>query len=213
MDSNQTYEEFLEKFKLTFPNTNMHPVRIYDLEKLDIGDYSYGPLDVLMYGGRGSKLKIGRCCSIALYAVFMLGGGHSTENFSTFPFFMATGDKAPDFEGEGYDFSEQNSITVGDDVWIGYRATILSGVKIGQGAVIGAGALVSKDVPPYAIVGGVPAKIIKYRFDEKIIKRLLEFADYSKLTKEKIKKYLPLLDNWEKKLTLENIHEFEEIFK
>ena len=78
---------------------------------------------------------------------------------------------------------------VDNDVWIGYGATILSGVHIGQGAVIAAGAVVTKDVPPYAIVGGVPAKVIKYRFEESTIKDLL-MIDYTKLTKEMIEQHV-----------------------
>lgn len=90
----------------------------------------------------------------------------------------------------------KDNITVGDDVWIGYRSTILSGVQIGQGAIVAAGSVVTKDVPPYAIVGGVPAKVIKYRFPQEVIDKLVK-ADYSRLTSEKISKnlnemYLPL---------------------
>ena len=85
-------------------------------------------------------------------------------------------------------FSKGN-IEVDDDVWIGYGATIMSGVHIGQGAVVAAGAVVTKDVAPYAIVGGVPAKIIKYRFPETMIEELLKI-DYSKLTEEAIKSHI-----------------------
>lgn len=78
-------------------------------------------------------------------------------------------------------------------MWIGYGATILSGVCIGQGAVVAAGAVVSKNVPPYAIVGGIPAKIIKYRFEPDLIKELLKI-DYSRLTKEEIEKHKDVLN-------------------
>ena len=78
---------------------------------------------------------------------------------------------------------------VEDDAWIGYGATVLSGVRIGQGAVVAAGALVTKDVPAYAVVGGVPAKVIKYRFPEEICNRLQQ-VDYSKLTKEMVEAHL-----------------------
>ena len=76
-----------------------------------------------------------------------------------------------------------------EDLRIGYGATIMSGVHIGQGAVVAAGAVVTKDVPPYAIVGGVPAKVIKYRFEPDLIEELLK-VDYSKLTKEDIEKHI-----------------------
>ncbi len=103
-----------------------------------------------------------------------------------------------------FEAKTKGDIIVDDDVWIGYGATILSGVHIGQGAVVAAGAVVSKDVPPYAIVGGVPAKVIKYRFNQEMIHELLN-VDYSKLTKKMVEEhvgdlYKPLTDaeqlNW-----------------
>ena len=83
----------------------------------------------------------------------------------------------------------KGNIIVDDDVWIGFRSTILSGVHIGQGAIVAAGSVVTKDVPPYAIVGGVPAKVIKYRFSPEMIEELLK-VDYSKLTKEMIEEHI-----------------------
>ena len=80
-------------------------------------------------------------------------------------------------------------IVVEDDVWIGFGATILSGVHIGQGAVVAAGALVTKDVPPYAIVGGVPAKLIKYRFEQELVRELVDI-DYSRLDKQDVREHL-----------------------
>lgn len=77
----------------------------------------------------------------------------------------------------------KGNIIVNDDVWIGDSALILSGVEIGQGAVIAAGAVVTEDVPPYAVVGGVPAKVIKYRFRDDVIKELVKI-DYAKVDRE-----------------------------
>ena len=107
--------------------------------------------------------------------MFMLCAEHNVLNVSTYPY------KAQSY-GEPEAISKGN-IVVEDDVWIGARAIIMSGVKIGQGAVVAAGAVVSKDVPPYAIVGGVPAKIIKYRFDDNL-RFLYKKIDYSKLDME-----------------------------
>lgn len=83
----------------------------------------------------------------------------------------------------------KGDITIEDDVWIGYGATILSGVKIGQGAVIAAGAVVTRDVPPYAIAGGVPAKVIKWRFPQAIIDKLVKI-DFSKLDEKMVRKHI-----------------------
>ena len=83
----------------------------------------------------------------------------------------------------------KGNIIVDDDVWIGFRSTILSGVHIGQGAIVAAGSLVTKDVPPYAIVGGVPAKVIKYRFSPEMITELLK-VDYNQLTEELVKEHI-----------------------
>ena len=91
--------------------------------------------------------------------------------------------------GESLEGTSKGDIIVADDVWIGYRATILSGVHIGQGAVIAAGAVVTKDVPPYAIVGGVPARVIKYRFPEEMVGELMRI-DYSKLTEEMVREHI-----------------------
>lgn len=83
----------------------------------------------------------------------------------------------------------KGNIIVDDDVWIGFRSTILSGVHIGQGAIVAAGSVVTKDVPPYAIVGGVPAKVLKYRFSHELIAELLK-VDYGKLTEAMIREHI-----------------------
>lgn len=94
--------------------------------------------------------------------------------------------------GGGTEALSKGDIIINDDVWIGCNAIILSGVNIGQGAVVAAGAVVTNDIPPYAIVGGVPAKVIKYRFETAIIDELLK-VDYSKLTDEAIKQNIEKL--------------------
>ena len=85
------------------------------------------------------------------------------------------------------DATSKGDILIGDDVWIGERAVILSGVEIGRGAIVAAGAVVSKSIPPYAIAAGVPAKVVKYRFDDDLISELLKI-DFDKIDVEFIKR-------------------------
>lgn len=106
---------------------------------------------------------IGRYCSIA-HNVYLGVSQHPMNHLSTGLLKMESHPEKP----------QEKYTVIGSDVWIGLNAVVMNGVHIGHGAVIGAGAIVTKDVPPYAIVGGVPAKIIKYRFDEEIINDLLE---------------------------------------
>lgn len=142
------------------------------------------------YVSTGTKLvktKIGRFCSIGSDVKTIIGK-HPTQKFvSTHPSFYSTLDQA------GFSFVDKNlfseidyidedntSIIIGNDVWIGSNSKILEGVKIGNGAIIATGAVVTKDVEPYSIVGGVPAKKIRYRFNEKTRKFLLEFKWWNK---------------------------------
>lgn len=148
------------------------------LDKISIGKNTYGNIDVL-FSDKDTKLIIGNYCSIANGVKFLPSTDHAMDRISTYPF------KAMLLTGE-LEALSRGDIVVGDDVWIGYGATILSGVHIGQGAVIAAGAVVNKDVPPYAIVGGVPAKIIKYRFAPEMIEELLKI-DYRALDVETIR--------------------------
>lgn len=157
-------------------------VREFPPNTVEVGKRTYGRL--LIYNDiKGRKLKLGSYCSVADEVTFLLGIDHRTMNISTYPFKQMLVDRY------SFDAISKGDIVVDDDVWIGYRATIMSGVHIGQGAVIAAGAVVTKDVPPYAIVGGVPAKVIKYRFETEIIKELLRI-DYSKLNEKMIKEHI-----------------------
>jgi acetyltransferase-like isoleucine patch superfamily enzyme len=158
-------------------------------ENIEIGDFSYGNPEVLSWG-EGSKLKIGKFCSIANNVVIFLGGNHRTDYISTYPFNALLKNYS---EMGGHPYSN-GDIIIGNDVWIGRGATILSGVNIGDGAVIGANSLVSKDINPYSIVGGNPAKLLKYRFDEKIINNLLEIKWWDK-NLEEISEIIHLLNS------------------
>lgn len=173
------------RFKRSWRKANAEndtvPMNHFPAELVSVGKCSYGELNVVTFN-HSSKLKIGSYCSIAQHVHFMLDVEHRVNTVSTYPY------KAKCLKLGDESFSKGN-IVVDDDVWIGYGATIMSGIHIGQGAVVAANAVVTKDVPPYAIVGGVPAKVIKYRFTPDIIAELLKI-DYSKLTEEMIKRHV-----------------------
>jgi acetyltransferase-like isoleucine patch superfamily enzyme len=138
-----------------------------------------------MWENPEQKLVIGDCVSIAADVVFILGGNHQLNTVSTYPVRTELGDPRLHELTKG-------PIVVRDDVWLGTGATIMSGVTIGQGAVVAACSVVTKDVPPYSIVGGNPAKVIRKRFDDIVIEQLLKRADYSKLTLDKMKNHIEL---------------------
>ena len=136
-------------------------------------------LKVHQYKGSESKIITGKNCSLAPEITIIAGGIHPVEWISTYPFRVKF--DFPDKYKDGMSFTK-GDVIIGNDVWIGTGVLILSGVLIGHGAVIAAGAVVTKNVPAYAIVGGNPAKVIRYRFDQENIKELLEIKwwDWSK---------------------------------
>ena len=119
------------------------------------------------------RLIIGRFCSIACGAKFLFtSANHAMRSLSTYPFPIFFEEWGLDAKNIASAWDNKGDIVVGNDVWIGFEAVILSGVTIGDGAIIGARAVVTRDVPPYTIVGGVPAKPIRKRFDEETIAQL-----------------------------------------
>jgi virginiamycin A acetyltransferase len=149
-----------------------------------VGDYTYyddprGPEHfeehvLYHFDFVGDRLVIGRFCSIAAETTFVMNGGnHMTTWLTTYPF--------PIF-GHGWEsaappqWPQRGDTRVGNDVWIGYRATLMPGISVGDGAVIATAAVVTRDVPPYAVVGGNPATVIRSRFDPDTVKRLLAVA-------------------------------------
>ncbi len=136
------------------------------------------------------KLIIGNYCSIGSGVVFMMAGnqGHRSDWVSTFPFFF----QANIFKTSKNPYQKAGDTTIGNDVWIGSEAMIMAGITIGSGAIIAARAVVTKDVEPYAIVGGNPAEFIKYRFSSKKIAELLKLKwwDWSE---EKVKESMTYL--------------------
>lgn len=196
---------FRKKYYAKFYGSQTYPVGIFDVDKINIGRFSYGEINVQMWENPDQKLIIGDFVSIAPKTLFLLGGNHPYETVSSFPFdhFVI---KNPAFEQEE---RTNGPIIVEDDVWIGTGAMIMSGVTVGKGAIVAAGAVVTKNVPPYSIVGGNPAKVIKYRFDEQIVQTLTEKADYARLSVEKIVKNRDLLNS---PLTKNNLQDVLEVF-
>jgi virginiamycin A acetyltransferase len=120
----------------------------------------------------GDKLVIGKFCMIASDVKFIMNGAnHLSESISSYPFAIFGNGWENAMAGKSY--PNKGDLIVGNDVWIGYNATIMSGIVIGDGAIIATNATVTKDVAPYTIVGGNPAKEIRKRFDEDTIKKLL----------------------------------------
>lgn len=120
------------------------------------------------------KLQIGKFCSIACGAKFLFNSAnHTLSSLSTYPFPLFFEEWGLEKKDVTNAWDNKGDIVIGNDVWIGYEAVVLTGVTIGDGAIIGTRAVVTKNVPPYTIVGGVPAKLIKKRFSEETISALL----------------------------------------
>lgn len=158
-----------------------------EYKNYDIGDWSYGWPSIIDWED-GTKLKIGKFCSIADGATILLGGEHRTDLITTYPFsemWSGTGTIKENIKNKG-------DIIIGNDVWIGKNALILSGTTIGDGSIIAAGSIVTKNVAPYSIVAGNPAKEIKKRFDEQTINKLLKI-EWWNWPIQKIKEELPYI--------------------
>lgn len=149
-----------------------HP---HSTDQMDVGKWTYYfelHIDSLI----PKSVRIGNFCAISGQVVIMVTADHRVDRVTTYPF-MSFSDKGwPNARGIQGHPTGKGPVVIGNDVWIGREALILSGVTIGDGAVIGARAVVTKDVPPYAIVAGNPAKVVKYRFDPETIRKLLAIA-------------------------------------
>ncbi|MFN4914036.1 MAG: CatB-related O-acetyltransferase [Sphingomonadales bacterium] len=187
---------FLEKrnFKKEWRRRNAHNLtavgdRFFPMDNVTVGKMSYGALNIQsLFEQEGENLVIGNYVSIAPGVQFLLGVNHQTETLSTFPLYSRL------VQPSTLDAVAKGPLVIEDEVWIGTNAIILSGLTIGKGAIIAAGAVVTKDVPPYAIVGGNPAKLIRYKFPEEIIEVIspLYLRD---LDNETMKKHMDLLYN------------------
>ncbi len=169
---------------------------------MKVGKFSYGSIAVESWGSEEERLEIGNFVSIAEGVKFLLGGNHEIDTFTTFPFKVK-------FFGEKMEAKTKGPIIVKDDVWIGTNSLILSGVVIGQGAIVAAGSVVTKDVPPYAVVGGNPARVLKYRYPQEIVERMLK-VEWSTINLEKIHEVKKELYQ---KLDLETLEKVESIFQ
>ncbi len=171
------YQNLIRQIPVLWRQRNQHNDTVirdyFDFNKVWVGHATHGILNVRDWEHPDGRLTIGNYVSISDGVTFFLGGNCAYRGIMTFPVRVK-------LLGERTEAPIKGPIIVGDDVWLGQNVIILSGVQIAQGAVVEAGAVVTEDVPPYAIVGGNPARIIKYRFTDLTIKRLLKI-DFSKV--------------------------------
>ena len=181
---------------ITCPNIEVGDYTIYN-------DFAHDPREfernnvLYHYPVNGDKLKIGRFCSIACGAkISFASGNHTMRSLSTYPFPIFFEEWGLDAKNIRDAWDNKGDIVIGNDVWIGYEAVILSGVTVGDGAVIGARAVVTKDVPPYTVVGGVLAKPIRKRFDDRTAEtlRALRWWEWDE---EKIRRNLSAIQSGE----------------
>lgn len=199
----------LWRFRRYWRKKNQHnktfAENLFPIECVSVGAYSYGMLNVYSYFSENEMLRIGNFVSIAPNAIFLLGGNHQIGTITSFPLYSILNnvEYCKDSESKG-------EIIIEDEVWIGMNTLILSGIKIAKGAIVAAGSVVTQNVPPYAIVGGNPAKLIRYRFSEEMIKELLQInlIDYSESV---LKDKLPLI--YKKIHSVEDIRSFVDLMK
>ena len=161
--------------------------RVFDRARVNVGNGTYGTINVFQFDNKSvGVLNIGNFCSIAPDVSFLIDGEHTYTSLTTYPFKQRYLNRKEISNSKG-------NIYVDDDVWIGYQATVLSGVHIGQGAIIAAGAIVTNDVPPYSIVAGIPAKVIKYRFPKEICTILHANLNFSKIRENITEEQIQLL--------------------
>ena len=182
------------KDAVTGPNIVIGEYTIYNDFVRDPRDFEKNNV-LYHYPVNGDRLKIGKFCSIACGAKFLFtSGNHSMQSLSTYTFPIFYEEWGLDAKDIRSAWDNKGDIVIGNDVWIGYEAVILSGVTVGDGAIVGARAVVTKDVPPYTIVAGVPAHPIRKRFDEEVIAKLqaLRWWDWDE---EKIKRCIPAIQS------------------
>lgn len=168
--------------------------------KFSIQDSQIGNFTSISTNSRISLTTIGKYCSIG--PNFISGWGiHPIGGISTSPIFYSTSHSTGKVFSKTNKIVERERINIGNDVWIGSNCTVLDGVSVGNGCIIAAGAVVTKDVPDYAIVGGIPAKIIKYRFNDETIKELqkIKWWDFENDNIQDVEKYFFNIEEFIKK--------------
>ena len=177
---------------VTGPNIEIGDYTMYNDFERDPRDFERNNV-LYHYPVNGDKLRIGKFCSIACGAKFLFNSAnHTLRSLSTYPFPIFYEEWGLEGKDIRQAWDNKGDILIGNDVWIGLEALILAGVTIGDGAIIGARAVVTHDVPPYTIVGGVPAKPIRKRFDEDTIARFraLRWWDWDQ---ETIRRAIPAI--------------------
>ena len=168
-----------KKWRARNKHNSTSTLNLFNIEHVKVGKGTYGGLYVLTHG-LDANLSIGNYCSIGPQVAFILQSDHPLNHVSTYPFKVMAG-LLP------YEAITKGDIVIEDDVWIGFRTIVLSGVHIGRGAVIGAGSIITKDIPPYSIVVGAPGKVIGSRFDKETID-LLKDIDMSRINGDDVPK-------------------------
>lgn len=168
------YQTIYLKNAVSNPNISVGSYTIYNDFENDPREFEKNNV-LYHYPINNDRLIIGRFCSIACGAKFIFNSAnHTLSSLSTYPFPIFYEEWGQDIEEVASAWDNKGDIVIGNDVWIGYGAVILSGVTIGDGAIIGTNALVTKDVAPYTIAGGIPAKPIRKRFSEEKISALMK---------------------------------------
>lgn len=184
--------------------TSVFLKNIVKAENIIVGDYTYyddtrSPLDwehnnvLFNYPFFGEKLVIGRYCALAEGSVFMMGAAnHRLSSVTTYPF-NVFGGKWRDISTPHIDeLPHKGDTVIGNDVWIGHKAVIMPGVMIGDGSIVAAWSVVTKSFPPYSVIGGNPARLIRKRFDDELIDLLLKLRWWDKRPEE-VTELIPLL--------------------
>ena len=177
------------KSVITNPNIIVGDFTIYNDFVRDPRDFEKNNV-LYHYPINHDRLLIGKFCSIACGAKFLMrSANHSLASLSTYPFPIFHEEWGLDVRDITAAWTPKGDIVIGNDVWIGYEAVVMAGVTIGDGAIIGARAVVTRDVPPYTIMGGVPAKEIRKRFPDETIGTLLKLRWWD-WPEEKIQRYI-----------------------